>query len=99
MGVLDFAGGLVVHLSAGIGGLVAAKVMGRRHGFGTENLAPFDLSLAVIGTGMLWVGWFGFNGGSALAAHSRAVMAVTATHQAACAGALTWGPIEWTLRP
>ena len=67
MGVLDFAGGLVVHLSAGIGGLVAATVMGRRHGYGSENLAPFDLSLAVIGTGLLWVGWFGFNGGSALA--------------------------------
>jgi ammonium transporter, Amt family len=97
-GVLDFAGGLVVHLSAGIGGLVAAKVIGRRHGFGTENLAPFDLSLAVIGTGMLWVGWFGFNGGSALAANSRAVMAITATHLAACAGALTWGAIEWTTR-
>jgi len=98
MGVLDFAGGLVVHLSAGIGGLVAAKVMGRRHGFGSENLAPFDLSLAVIGTGMLWVGWFGFNGGSALAANSRAVMAITATHLAACAGALTWGAVEWTTR-
>src|SRR5712672_2588723 len=97
-GVLDFAGGLVVHLSAGIGGLVAAKVMGRRHGFGSENLAPFDLSLAVIGTGLLWVGWFGFNGGSALAANSRAVMAITATHLAACAGALTWGAIEWSTR-
>ena len=90
MGVLDFAGGLVVHLSAGIGGLVAAKVIGHRHGYGSENLAPFDLSLAVIGTGLLWVGWFGFNGGSALAANSRAVMAITATHLAACAGALTW---------
>jgi Amt family ammonium transporter len=98
MGVLDFAGGLVVHLSAGIGGLVAASVIGRRHGFGTENLAPFNLSLAVIGTGMLWVGWFGFNGGSALAANSRAVMAITATHLAACAGALTWGAVEWTTR-
>ena len=97
-GVLDFAGGLVVHLSAGIGGLVAAKVMGRRHGYGTENLAPFDLSLAVIGTGMLWVGWFGFNGGSALAANSRAVFAITATQLAACAGALTWAAIEWTTR-
>jgi Amt family ammonium transporter len=94
-GVLDFAGGLVVHLSAGIGGLVAAKVMGRRHGYGTENLSPFDLSLAVIGTGLLWVGWFGFNGGSALGANSRAVMAITATHLAACAGALTWGAVEW----
>jgi Amt family ammonium transporter len=98
MGVLDFAGGLVVHLSAGIGGLVAAKVIGKRHGYGTENLAPFDLSLAVIGTGLLWVGWFGFNGGSALAANSRAVLAITATHLAACAGALTWGAIEWTTR-
>jgi Amt family ammonium transporter len=96
MGVLDFAGGLVVHLSAGVGGLVAAKVMGRRLGYGTENLSPFDLSLAVMGTGLLWVGWFGFNGGSALAANSRAVMAIIATHLAACAGALTWGAIEWT---
>jgi ammonium transporter, Amt family len=98
MGVIDFAGGLVVHLSAGIGGLVAAKVMGRRLGYGSENLAPFDLSLAVIGTGLLWVGWFGFNGGSALAANSRAAMAITATHLAACAGALTWGAIEWSTR-
>jgi Amt family ammonium transporter len=97
MGVLDFAGGLVVHLSAGIGGLVAAQVMGRRQGYGTENLSPFDLSLAVVGTGLLWVGWFGFNGGSALAANPRAVMAI-ATHLAACAGALTWGAIEWTTR-
>jgi Amt family ammonium transporter len=96
--VLDFAGGLVVHLSAGIGGLVAAKVMGPRHGYGSENLAPFDLSLAVIGTGLLWVGWFGFNGGSALGANSRAVMAITATHLAACAGALTWAAIEWGTR-
>jgi len=98
MGVLDFAGGLVVHLSAGIGGLVAAAVLGRRQGYGSENLAPFDLSLAVIGTGLLWVGWFGFNGGSALAANSRAVMAITATHLAACAGALTWAAIEWATR-
>src|SRR5882757_5242806 len=98
VGVIDFAGGLVVHLSAGIGGLVAAKVLGNRHGYGSENLSPFDLSLAVIGTGLLWVGWFGFNGGSALAADSRAVMAITATHLAACAGALTWGAIEWATR-
>jgi Amt family ammonium transporter len=97
-GVIDFAGGLVVHLSAGIGGLVAAKVLGRRYGYGSENLSPFDLSLAVIGTGLLWVGWFGFNGGSALQANSRAVMAITATHLAACAGALTWGAIEWSTR-
>lgn len=98
IGVLDFAGGLVVHLSAGTGGLVAAIVIGRRHGYGMENLSPFDLSLAVIGTGLLWVGWFGFNGGSALAADSRAVFAITATHLAACSGALTWGAIEWMAR-
>jgi Amt family ammonium transporter len=98
IGVLDFAGGLVVHLSAGVGGLVAAKVLGRRHGYGTDNLSPFDLSLAVVGTGLLWVGWFGFNGGSALGANSRAVMAIIATHLAACAGALTWGGIEWSIR-
>ncbi|MFL5032196.1 MAG: ammonium transporter [Xanthobacteraceae bacterium] len=98
MGVLDFAGGLVVHLSAGVSGLVAAKVMGRRNGYGSENLSPFDLSLAVVGTGLLWVGWFGFNGGSAFAANPRAVMAIIATHLAACAGALTWGAIEWVTR-
>jgi Amt family ammonium transporter len=97
-GVIDFAGGLVVHLSAGAGGLVAAKVVGRRQGYGTENLSPFDLSLAVMGTGLLWVGWFGFNGGSALAANSRAVMAITATHLAACAGALTWDAVEWWIQ-
>jgi len=67
MGLLDFAGGTVVHINAGVAGLVAALVMGKRQGFGRENLAPFDLSLAVVGTGLLWVGWFGFNGGSALA--------------------------------
>jgi len=98
IGVLDFAGGLVVHLSAGVSGLVAAKVMGRRHGYGSENLSPFDLSLAVVGTGLLWVGWFGFNGGSALSANSRAVMAIIATHLAACAGALSWGAVEWMTR-
>jgi Amt family ammonium transporter len=97
-GVLDFAGGLVVHLSAGTAGLVATKVMGNRRGYGTENLSPYDLSLAVIGTGLLWVGWFGFNGGSALQANSRAVMAILATHLAACAGAVTWVAIEWITR-
>jgi Amt family ammonium transporter len=97
-GVLDFAGGTVVHLSAGIAGLVAAIVMGKRRGYGEENLAPFDLSLAVIGTGLLWVGWFGFNGGSALTAGSRAVTAIAATHLSACAGALTWTALEWSGR-
>jgi Amt family ammonium transporter len=98
LGVIDFAGGLVVHLSAGIGGLVAARVIGRRQGYGSENLSPFDLSLAVMGTGLLWVGWFGFNGGSALQANSRAVMAIIATHLAACAGAIAWAGIEWSTR-
>ena len=98
MGVMDFAGGLVVHLSAGVGGLVAAQVIGQRQGYGTENLSPFDLSLAVIGTGLLWIGWFGFNGGSALSASPRAVMAITATHLAACSGALVWAGIEWWVR-
>jgi Amt family ammonium transporter len=94
-GVLDFAGGLVVHLNAGIGGLVACYLLGARRGYGTDNLAPYDLSLAVIGTGLLWVGWFGFNGGSALGANSRAGFAVLATHLAACAGVLTWMMLEW----
>src|SRR4051812_45418468 len=98
LGVLDFAGGLVVHLNAGVAGLVAAYVVGKRHGYGTENFSPHDLSLAVIGTGLLWVGWFGFNGGSALQANSRAGMAITATHLAACARALAWGAIEWSTR-
>ncbi|CEG10100.1 Ammonia transporter [Afipia felis] len=98
LGVLDFAGGLVIHLSAGSAGLVAAVMLGSRRGYGSENLAPHDLSLAVIGTGLLWVGWFGFNGGSALQANSRAVMAILSTHLAACAGALTWSAIEWIKR-
>ncbi|MGZ5843167.1 MAG: ammonium transporter, partial [Xanthobacteraceae bacterium] len=98
MGVLDFAGGTVVHINAGVAGLVAAVVLGKRRGYGQENLAPYDLSLAVIGTGLLWVGWFGFNGGSALGAGSRASMAIVATHLAACAGALTWILLEWSER-
>jgi len=98
MGLLDFAGGTVVHINAGVAGLVAALVMGRRQGYGRENLSPFDLSLAVVGTGLLWVGWFGFNGGSALGAGSRAVFAIVATHLAACAGALTWSGLEWVQR-
>jgi Amt family ammonium transporter len=73
-------------------------VLGPRVGFGRENLAPFDLSLAVVGTGLLWVGWFGFNGGSALGAGSRAVMAIVATHLAACAGAFVWMMLEWWQR-
>jgi Amt family ammonium transporter len=97
-GVLDFAGGTVVHLNAGVAGLVAACVLGKRYGYGTENFAPHDLSLAVIGTGLLWVGWFGFNGGSALGANSRAAFAIIATHLAASTGALTWMFLEWWTR-
>jgi len=97
-GVLDFAGGTVVHLNAGIAGLVAAYVIGERQGYGSENFAPYDLSLAVIGTGLLWVGWFGFNGGSALGAGSRAAFAIVATHLAASTGALTWMFLEWWTR-
>ncbi len=97
-GTIDFAGGLVVHLNAGIAGLVAAYVLGARRGYGSENLAPYDLTLAVVGTGLLWVGWFGFNGGSALGANSRAAMAIVSTHLAASAGAFTWMALEWWTR-
>ncbi len=98
MGVIDFAGGTVVHINAGVAGLVAALVVGNRMGFGRENLAPFDLTMAVTGTGLLWVGWFGFNGGSALGAGSRAVWAIMATHLSACAGAVAWTAMEWWQR-
>jgi len=97
-GLLDFAGGTVVHVNAGIAGLVAAIVVGGRRGYGSENFAPHDLSLAVIGTGLLWVGWFGFNGGSALSATSRAVFAIVATHLAAASGAFAWLLLEWWSR-
>ena len=97
-GVLDFAGGTVVHLNAGVAGLVAAYVIGKRHGYGTDNFAPHNLALAVIGTGLLWVGWLGFNGGSALGANSRAAFALIATQLAASTGALTWMFLEWWTR-
>ncbi len=98
LGVIDFAGGTVVHINAGVAGLVAALMLGARQGYGRDNMAPFDLSLAVVGTGLLWVGWFGFNGGSALGAGSRAIFAIVATHLAACAGAVVWSLIEWVQR-
>jgi Amt family ammonium transporter len=97
-GLLDFAGGTVVHINAGVAGLVAALVLGNRRGYGSENMSPFDLSLAVIGTGLLWVGWFGFNGGSALAAGGRGTMAILVTHLAACMGAIGWMAAEWWTR-
>ena len=97
-GLIDFAGGTVVHINAGIAGLVAALMLGKRQGYGRDNLAPFDLTLAAIGTGLLWVGWFGFNGGSALSAGSRAIFAIVATHLAASAGAVMWSALEWIER-
>ena len=97
-GLIDFAGGTVVHINAGVAGLVAALMIGRRDGYGKENLSPFDLGLAFVGLGLLWVGWFGFNGGSALSVGSRAVYAISATHFSACAGALVWSGIEWVER-
>ncbi|WP_077339301.1 ammonium transporter [Pseudocolwellia agarivorans] len=95
MGIFDFAGGIVVHITAGTAALVAALVLGPRRGFGTTPLLPHNLTMTVTGAGMLWVGWFGFNGGSALAANGDASMAMLVTHISAAAGTLTWAFIEW----
>ncbi len=95
LGVLDFAGGIVVHITAGVGALVACIMVGPRKGFGTAPMIPHNLTMTVTGTGMLWVGWFGFNGGSALAADGAAAMAITVTHISASTAALTWMAIEW----
>ena len=94
-GVLDFAGGTVVHINAGVAGLVAALVIGKRRGYRTENMAPHNLVLSVIGASLLWVGWFGFNAGSALAANGSAGMAMAVTQIATAAAALTWMFAEW----
>jgi ammonium transporter, Amt family len=94
-GVLDFAGGTVVHINAGVAGLVCALVMGKRAGYGTINMAPHNLAYAVIGASLLWVGWFGFNAGSAVAANGRAGMAMTVTQIATAAAALGWMFAEW----
>jgi Amt family ammonium transporter len=94
-GVLDFAGGTVVHINAGIAGLVACLMLGRRTGYGTENMAPFNLTLTVIGASLLWVGWFGFNAGSAVAANGLAGMAMTVTQIATATAALAWMFSEW----
>jgi ammonium transporter, Amt family len=96
-GVLDFAGGTVVHINAGVAGLVAAIVIGKRKGFGTENMAPHNLVLSVIGASMLWVGWFGFNAGSAVAADGAAGMAMAVTQIATAAAALAWMVCEWII--
>jgi Amt family ammonium transporter len=95
MGLYDFAGGTVVHITAGVAALVAALVLGPRKGFGTSAMTPHNLTMTVTGAGMLWVGWFGFNGGSALASNGDAGMAMLVTHLAAAAGAMTWMFIEW----
>jgi Amt family ammonium transporter len=94
-GVLDFAGGTVVHINAGVAGLVAAIVLGKRRGYGSENMAPHNLVLSVIGASMLWVGWFGFNAGSAVAADGAAGMAMAVTQIAAATAALSWLVCEW----
>jgi Amt family ammonium transporter len=96
-GVLDFAGGTVVHINSGIAGLVAALMLGRRRGYGTENMAPHNLVLSVIGASLLWVGWFGFNAGSAVAADGSAGMAMAVTQICAAAAALTWMFAEWII--
>ena len=95
MGFLDFAGGAVVHLTAGVAALVTALVLGPRSGFPQKPMPPHSLPLTVAGAGMLWVGWFGFNGGSALAADGTAAMALLVTHVGASAGALGWMAMEW----
>nr|WP_244521130.1 ammonium transporter [Bauldia litoralis] len=97
-GVLDFAGGTVVHINAGVAGLVCAIVLGKRVGFGHENMAPYNLTYALIGASLLWVGWFGFNAGSALAANSTAGMAMIVTQIAAAAAAMAWMFAEWVSR-
>ena len=94
-GVIDFAGGLVVHLTCGVGALVAALVLGKRKGFPGSAMPPHNRSLVVMGAAMLWVGWFGFNAGSAVAASTDAGMAMLVTHISAAVGALTWMALEW----
>ncbi|WP_223291492.1 ammonium transporter [Defluviicoccus vanus] len=98
MGVLDFAGGTVVHVNAGIAGLVTCIVIGKRKGYGVDNMAPHNLILSLIGASLLWVGWFGFNAGSAVASGARAGMAMTTTQIATGVAAMTWMFVEWILR-
>ena len=98
LGALDFAGGAVVHISSGASALVCAIVLGKRRGYGTDYMAPHNLPMTLLGTGLLWFGWFGFNGGSALAANGVATSALVATHTAAATAALTWCVVEWAHR-
>ncbi len=98
LGVADFAGGTVVHINAGVAGLMCALVLGKRLGYGTDNMAPYNLAFAVIGASLLWVGWFGFNAGSATAANGRAGMAMAVTQIATAAAALAWAGAEWVTK-
>ncbi|MDH5574279.1 MAG: ammonium transporter [Nitrospirota bacterium] len=98
LGALDFAGGAVVHISSGFGALVCAIMLGKRKGFGTEPMPPHNLPMTILGTGLLWFGWFGFNAGSALGANGGAGVAFIATHIAASAGGLSWMVAEWVHR-
>ncbi len=94
-GALDFAGGTVVHISSGVSALVAAILIGRRMGFGTEDMRPHNLTYTAIGAAMLWVGWFGFNAGSALSPNDLAANAFVVTHLSAAGGAVAWSLVEW----
>ncbi|HTG00289.1 MAG TPA: ammonium transporter, partial [Nitrospirota bacterium] len=98
LGVLDFAGGIVVHATSGFSALAAALFIGKRKGFLRESMPPHDLPLTVLGAGLLWFGWFGFNAGSALASGTLATMAFLTTHLAACSATLTWLAVEWIHR-
>jgi len=95
MGLMDFAGGTVVHVTAGVAAIVIAMVIGNRSGFPDQAMPPHNMTMTITGAAMLWVGWFGFNGGSALAANGDAAMAMLVTHISAAAGALTWMTMEW----
>jgi ammonium transporter, Amt family len=98
LGALDFAGGTVVHISSGLAALAAALVVGRRQGYALEPLYPHNLPLTVLGAGLLWFGWFGFNAGSALGAGTLAANAFVTTHVATCAAVLVWMAVEWATR-
>ena len=98
MGELDFAGGSVVHVNAGVAGLVCAWFLGPRKGYGQEPFEPYNLGLTMVGAGLFWLGWFGFNAGSAGAADGRAGLAMAVTHIAAATGALGWMLAEWIVR-
>src|SRR5688572_14107377 len=95
LGALDFAGGTVVHISSGVAALVAAMVLGRRKGFGKDPMEPHNVPYVVLGAGILWFGWFGFNAGSALGANGLAANALVTTHLAAAVGAVTWAGVSW----